>query len=55
VIYGRYVVANPPGAKIGIIYQNDSYGRDHQRAAGGPGSHKGQIVSQQASRSPTPR
>src|SRR6185503_18974857 len=47
-IYGRYVVANLPSAKIGIIYQNDSYGRDYINGLlAGLGSHKSQIVSQQ--------
>ena len=47
-IYGRYVVANLPNAKIGIIYQNDSYGRDYINGLNaGLGSHKSQIVSQQ--------
>ena len=47
-IYGRYVVANLPNAKIGIIYQNDSYGRDYINGLqAGLGSHKSQIVSQQ--------
>ena len=47
-IYGRYIVKNLPGAKIGIIYQNDSYGRDYiDGLSSGLGSHKSQIVSQQ--------
>lgn len=47
-IYGRYIVKNLPGAKIGIIYQNDSYGRDYiDGLNSGLGSHKSQIVSQQ--------
>ena len=47
-IYGRYIVANLPNAKIGIIYQNDSYGRDYINGLqAGLGSHKSQIVSQQ--------
>jgi branched-chain amino acid transport system substrate-binding protein len=47
-IYGRYVVANLSSAKIGIIYQNDSYGRDYINGLqAGLGSHKSQIVSQQ--------
>ena len=47
-IYGRYIVANLPNAKIGIIYQNDSYGRDYINGLlSGLGSHKNQIVSQQ--------
>ena len=47
-IYGRYIVGNMPNAKIGIIYQNDSYGRDYINGlTAGLGSHKSQIVSQQ--------
>jgi ABC-type branched-subunit amino acid transport system substrate-binding protein len=47
-IYGRYIVKNLPSAKIGIIYQNDSYGRDYINGLqAGLGSHKSQIVSQQ--------
>jgi branched-chain amino acid transport system substrate-binding protein len=47
-IYGRYIVANMPNAKIGIIYQNDSYGRDYINGLqAGLGSHKSQIISQQ--------
>jgi branched-chain amino acid transport system substrate-binding protein len=47
-IYGRYIVKNLPSAKIGIIYQNDSYGRDYINGLqAGLGSHKSQIISQQ--------
>jgi ABC-type branched-subunit amino acid transport system substrate-binding protein len=28
-IYGRYVLENHPGAKIGILYQNDDFGKDY--------------------------
>jgi ABC-type branched-subunit amino acid transport system substrate-binding protein len=28
-IYGRYILANHPNAKIGILYQNDDLGRDY--------------------------
>ena len=46
--YGRYIVKNLPSAKIGIIYQNDSYGKDYiEGLESGLGSHKSQIVSQQ--------
>ena len=44
-IYGRYIVKNLPNAKIGIIYQNDSYGKDYIAGTeAGLGSHKSQIV-----------
>ncbi len=47
-IYGRYIAKNLPGAKIGIIYQNDSYGRDYiDGLEAGLGAKKSQIVSQQ--------
>jgi branched-chain amino acid transport system substrate-binding protein len=47
-IYGRYIVKNLPSAKVGIIYQNDSYGRDYiDGLESGLGSHKSQIASQQ--------
>jgi branched-chain amino acid transport system substrate-binding protein len=47
-IYGRYIVKNLPSAKVGIIYQNDSYGRDYINGLeAGLGSHKSQIVSSQ--------
>jgi branched-chain amino acid transport system substrate-binding protein len=28
-IYARYILANRPGAKIGVLYQNDDYGKDY--------------------------
>src|SRR5262249_53104988 len=47
-IYGRYIVNYLPNAKIGIIYQNDSYGQDYINGLlSSLGSHKSQIVSQQ--------
>lgn len=27
-IYGRYILANHPTAKVGVLYQNDDYGRE---------------------------
>ena len=30
-IYGKYVVANFPTAKLGVLYQNDDYGNDYLR------------------------
>ena len=29
VIYGKYILANMPDAKIGVLYQNDSFGKDY--------------------------
>jgi branched-chain amino acid transport system substrate-binding protein len=44
-IYGRYIVKNLPSAKVGIIYQNDSYGKDYIAGLeSGLGAKKGQIV-----------
>jgi len=28
-IYGRYILANMPNAKIGVLYQNDAYGKNY--------------------------
>jgi ABC-type branched-subunit amino acid transport system substrate-binding protein len=28
-IYGRYILANHPDAKIGVLYQNDDFGKDY--------------------------
>jgi branched-chain amino acid transport system substrate-binding protein len=48
-IYGKYVVANMPGAKIGVLYQNDDYGHDYLRGfKAGLRSHQSQIVTAQA-------
>jgi branched-chain amino acid transport system substrate-binding protein len=45
-IYGKYIAKNQPNAKIGVIYQNDAYGKDY--IAGleeGLGAKKSQIVA----------
>jgi branched-chain amino acid transport system substrate-binding protein len=48
-IYGKYVVANMPNAKIGVLYQNDDYGHDYLRGfKAGLRSHQSQIVTSQA-------
>jgi branched-chain amino acid transport system substrate-binding protein len=48
VTYGKYVAQNLPNAKIGIIYQNDSYGGNYLSGfKAGLGSHTSQIVSAQ--------
>jgi branched-chain amino acid transport system substrate-binding protein len=46
-LYGRYIASNLPNAKVGIIYQNDSYGRDYIAGleAGLGKAHKNQIVA----------
>jgi branched-chain amino acid transport system substrate-binding protein len=47
-IYGKYVVANMPNAKIGVLYQNDDYGNDYLRGfKAGLGSHGSLIVTAQ--------
>jgi branched-chain amino acid transport system substrate-binding protein len=47
VMYGRYIVANLPSAKIGVLYQNDTFGKDYiSGLEGGLGkAHKSQIVA----------
>ena len=43
--YGRYIVAQEPQAKIGVLYQNDSYGKDYvDGLKKGLGSKQSQIV-----------
>ena len=45
-IYGRRIKANTPNAKIGILYQNDDYGKDYVAGLeGGLGKNKSQIVA----------
>jgi branched-chain amino acid transport system substrate-binding protein len=46
-LYGRYIASNLPNAKVGIIYQNDSYGRDYIAGleSGLGKAHKSQIVA----------
>ncbi len=47
-IYGRYIAKNLPNAKVGVIYQNDSYGKDYIAGLeGGLGAKKSQIVMTQ--------
>jgi len=29
IIYGKHILANVPDAKIGVLYQNDDYGKDY--------------------------
>ncbi|HEY2778035.1 MAG TPA: ABC transporter substrate-binding protein [Gaiellaceae bacterium] len=48
-IYGKYIVANMPNAKIGVLYQNDDYGHDYLRGfKAGLRSKQSQIVTAQA-------
>lgn len=45
-VYGRHIAANSPNAKIGVIYQNDDYGKDYIAGLeAGLGSKKSQIVA----------
>ena len=45
-IYGRRIKSNTPNAKIGIIYQNDDYGKDYIAGLeAGLGANKSQIVA----------
>src|SRR5438128_2283962 len=47
-IYGKYIQANLPTAKIGVLYQNDSYGKNYFAGLRvGLGKLKSNIVSQQ--------
>jgi branched-chain amino acid transport system substrate-binding protein len=48
-IYGKYIVANMPKAKIGVLYQNDAYGKNYYAGLRvGLGAKKSQIVSAQS-------
>jgi branched-chain amino acid transport system substrate-binding protein len=48
-LYGRYIVQNMPSAKIGVLYQNDAYGKNYFAGLRvGLGAKKGNIVSAQS-------
>src|SRR5205823_8905035 len=48
-IYGKYIVANVPNAKIGVLYQNDAYGKNYYAGLRvGLGAKKEEIVSAQS-------
>jgi branched-chain amino acid transport system substrate-binding protein len=49
-IYARYILKNEPNAKIGVLYQNDDYGKDYLKGlTDGLGDKAtGMIVSEQA-------
>ena len=49
-IYARYILKNKPNAKIGVLYQNDDYGKDYLKGlTDGLGDKaKSMIVSEQA-------
>jgi len=43
--YGKYIAANSPGAKIGVLYQNDAYGKNYYAGLRvGLGAKKSNIV-----------
>jgi branched-chain amino acid transport system substrate-binding protein len=45
-IYGRRIRSNTPNAKIGVLYQNDDYGKDYIAGLeAGLGANKSQIVA----------
>jgi branched-chain amino acid transport system substrate-binding protein len=47
-IYGKYIVKNLPNAKIGVLYQNDAYGKNYFAGLRvGLGAKKTNIVSAQ--------
>jgi branched-chain amino acid transport system substrate-binding protein len=48
-VYGRWIVANAPNAKIAVFYQNDDYGKDYLNGLKqGLGSRTSLIVSEQS-------
>ena len=48
-IYGQAIARNSPNAKIGVIYQNDDYGKDYLTGLEeGLGSKSGNIVAKEA-------
>jgi len=48
-LYGRYIVQNMPTAKIGVLYQNDAYGKNYYAGLRvGLGAKKSNIVSAQS-------
>jgi len=48
-VYGKYIAANMPNAKIGVLYQNDAFGKNYFAGLRvGLGKKKGQIVASQS-------
>src|SRR6202022_1275475 len=48
-IYAKDILANPSTAKIGVLYQNDSYGQDYLKGlTDGLGSSASMIVDKQS-------
>ncbi|HVA30587.1 MAG TPA: ABC transporter substrate-binding protein [Gaiellaceae bacterium] len=48
-IYGKYIAASMPNAKIGVLYQNDAFGKNYYAGLRvGLGAKKGNVVSAQS-------
>ncbi|HXR10652.1 MAG TPA: ABC transporter substrate-binding protein, partial [Gaiellaceae bacterium] len=48
-VYGKYIAANMPSAKIGVLYQNDAFGKNYFAGLRvGLGAKKSQIVASQS-------
>jgi ABC-type branched-subunit amino acid transport system substrate-binding protein len=48
-VYGQYIVKNMPNAKVGVLYQNDAFGKNYYAGLRvGMGAKKTQIVSAQS-------
>jgi branched-chain amino acid transport system substrate-binding protein len=48
-VYGKYIAANMPNAKVGVLYQNDAFGKNYYAGLRvGLGAKKSQIVSAQS-------
>ena len=48
-VYGKYIAANMPNAKIGVLYQNDAFGKNYFAGLRvGLGAKKSQIVASQS-------
>jgi branched-chain amino acid transport system substrate-binding protein len=44
-LYGKYILAHKPGAKIGVLYQNDAYGKNYLAGLrAGLGSSANEII-----------
>jgi branched-chain amino acid transport system substrate-binding protein len=48
-LYAKYILKHKPNAKIGVLYQDDAYGKNYLNGLkSGLGSHKSQIVDAQS-------
>jgi branched-chain amino acid transport system substrate-binding protein len=48
-LYAKYILKHRPNAKIGVLYQDDAYGKNYLNGLkAGLGSHKSQIVDAQS-------